>query len=318
MKNITLRSALSESLSISLSQINRLILRAPHTYKIYTIPKKTGGERTIAQPARETKYIQAWLINKIFTALPVHECASAYKQGASIKNNALTHIKGKYLVKFDFKDFFHSIKEDDLKAHIKKHLGETYDSNEIADIARLSCIQFTSGRALCLSVGAPSSPLLSNSIMYEFDKNVHAWCKENKIQYTRYADDLTFSTNIRDISGKIEPAIRGINRGLEYPKLRFNNSKTVFLSKKFQRRITGLIITNNSTLSIGRDRKREISVLIHKFSLGTLDASQHNKLQGLLGFAKDIEPDFINRMYKKYGFEKVNEIIQMRKPINTQ
>ncbi|HCN8126267.1 TPA: RNA-directed DNA polymerase, partial [Escherichia coli] len=55
--------------------------------------------------------------------------------------------------------------------------------------------------ALVLSVGAPSSPFISNIVMSSFDEEISSFCKENKISYSRYADDLTFSTNERDVLG---------------------------------------------------------------------------------------------------------------------
>jgi retron-type reverse transcriptase len=293
--------------------LNRLFQRAPHSYKVYTIPKRSGGQRTIAQPAKETKFIQRWLIQNIFSQLPVHECASAYKVGASIKKNANAHKKNSYVTKLDFKDFFPSIKSDDLVKHISKHLGSSLGAQDIQDIARISCIRLLGRSDLCLSVGAPSSPVLSNTIMYGFDSEVSAWCAESGITYTRYADDLTFSTSTKGISSDIEPFVKGIAQKLTYPSLSLNNKKTTHLSKKHQRRITGIIINNEGNLSLGRNRKREISALIHKYSLGMLPEPEMFRLQGLLGFAKDVEPLFVARMRGKYTSRLIDEIFQKRK-----
>lgn len=309
----SLRNDLQESLGISEYQLNRLILRAPHSYKVYTIPKRSGGERTIAQPAKETKFIQNWLIQNIFKKLPIHECASAYKDGASIKKNANAHKNNSYLTKLDFKDFFPSIKFDDLVKHISKHLGESLGVQDIQDIVRISCIRLMGRSDLCLSIGAPSSPVLSNTIMYDFDSEVSAWCAESGITYTRYADDLTFSTSTKGISSNIEPFIRNVAQKLSYPNLSLNNKKTTHLSKKYQRRITGIIINNEGNISLGRDRKREISALIHKFSLSILPELEIFRLQGLLGFAKDVEPLFVARMRGKYTSKLIEEVLQKRK-----
>lgn len=315
MTKISLRHKITQDLGISESQLNRLLSRAPRTYKVYTIPKKTGGKRTIAQPAKETKYIQYWLIDNIFKKLPIHRCAKAYKPGASIRKNAFAHSKRKYLTKFDFKEFFTSIKESDLQKHFACYLDKIYSSDEINIITRISCIQYRPSSPLCLSIGAPSSPILSNTLLYEFDKKVSEWCRENKVIYTRYADDLTFSTNVRGMSNLIESNIRIIVKELDYPSLRFNRKKTVHLSMKHQRRITGLVITNDKKVSIGRDKKREISALIHRYSIDLLNEDQTLRLQGLLGFAKDAENQFIFSMKSKYGSELVEEILKKRKPI---
>lgn len=313
MSNSKFRKNLCIDLGISEPALERLIKKAPHAYKTYTIAKKSGGRRVIAQPAKQVKYLQYWLIENIFNHLPVHSCATAYKTGSSIKTNAKAHTKNKYIAKFDFKDFFTSIKEDDIKHHLSKHFKDKLSEQDINDIARLSCIKQKEGLPLCLSIGAPSSPILSNSTLYEFDCLVSEWCKGNKIRYTRYADDLTFSTSEKELTGKIEDVLRDIVRALDYPSLRFNNKKTLHISKKHQRRITGIILDNQGNLSLGRKRKREISSLIHRYTLNQLSVDQVLYLQGLLGFAKDVEPIFIVRMNRKYGSDVVSSIFKERK-----
>jgi RNA-directed DNA polymerase len=308
-----LRHDLEESLGLSDYLINRLIDRAPYSYKVYTIPKRSGGQRTIAQPAKEIKFIQRWLIQNIFDKLPVHECASAYKDGASIKKNANSHKSHSYVIKLDFKDFFPSITSSDLVMHISKHLGQIFGAQDVQDIARVSCIRLHGKGDLCLSVGAPSSPVLSNTIMFSFDSEVSAWCAQNGITYTRYADDLTFSTSTKGICSEIESFVMGVTQELDYPNLTLNFNKTTHLSKKHQRRITGVIINNFGALSLGRNRKREISALIHKFSLDILPESEIFRLQGLLGFAKDVEPLFVARMRRKYSSRLIEEVLKKRK-----
>jgi len=310
---VDISQTLQEAFGLSDLQLQRLITRSPHSYKIYTIPKKSGGMRTIAQPAKETKYLQHWLIANIFSMLPVHDCASAYKSGASIKLNADAHSKNQYLSKFDFRDFFPSIKYSDLIVHFERYLNGHLDPKSIKLAARLSCIRIKSDKSLCLSVGAPSSPVLSNSVMFDFDSQVYHWCLSRGITYTRYADDLSFSTNIANLSSEIQPWIQETLQNILYPKLTLHPEKTIHLSKKFQRRITGVIISNEGRLSIGRDRKRLISALIHRFSLSELQDQEIHNLQGLLGFAADIEPDFVLRMRKKYDSKLIDRIFSSRK-----
>jgi len=149
--------------------------------------------------------------------------------------------------------------------------------------------------------------------MYEFDVKISDWCRSQEMIYTRYADDLTFSTNKKDIAAQLEPLIQQTLQTLEYPKLRINEKKTIHLSKKYQRRVTGIVINNNDEISLGRERKRVISSLIHRFSMGILPAQDVFNLQGLLGFAKDVEPVFITRMRTKYGAKTIDDIFLARK-----
>lgn len=310
-------SEISSSLTLSVVELIQVAAKSPYTYKVYSIDKKTGGVRTIAQPARETKFLQRELIERLFNELPVHEAATAYRDGASIKKNAWMHRNNRYLSKFDFKNFFESIKEGDLELHFKKHLGgQEFSNNFIRFISRVSCY-YNPPQGLTLSVGAPTSPLLSNSVMYEFDCLVFDWCKERGLTYTRYADDLTFSSNTKGLAFEIEGFIEEVLAKIEYPRLSLKGEKTLHVSTGGKRRVTGLIISNDGKVSLGRDRKRLISAMIHRYATGSLPDDDLPKLQGLLGFAEDVEPLFCSRMRAKYGIKVISEIFQYRKPKST-
>jgi hypothetical protein len=304
---------LLESIGLNPLQFLLLARRAPDTYKHYTIEKKTGGDRWIAQPAKETKLIQRWLMGNVFFQFPIHQCATAYKSGASIMVNATLHAKNSYLAKFDFHNFFNSIKYHNVKDFLSAHLSDRFEADDIVNMAKLSCVR-EDGAGLCLSVGAPSSPLLSNAILYEFDSLVSSWCQDHSIEYTRYADDLTFSTNIRGACADIHPFLISLLKESDSPALRLNEKKTLHASKKSQRRVTGLILSNEGKISIGRQRKREISAMIDRFRHERLTDENTYLLQGLLGFAKGAEPTFIDSMNRKYGNEIVASIFSLRKP----
>ena len=302
------------ALGLGVDQLERLVVRAPYAYKVYTIPKKSGGVREIAQPAKETKLLQRWLIDNVFCDLPVHEQATAYKKGASIKLNAEAHAKSEFLSKFDFQSFFPSILEADVANHLQEMLNKKLTADEIKWIARVSCIRQKNSSTLGLSVGAPSSPILSNSIMFEFDCIMVDWCASNSVIYTRYADDLVFSTNVANKFKLIEPVVLEALGRLRYPVLQLNAKKTIHVSKKNQRRVTGLILNNEGFVSLGRERKRIISSQIHKFSLGILDEPMTYVLQGLLGLAVDVEPSFVSSMRLKYGDSILDSILSRRMP----
>ena len=313
MTNLSLLEIMSKDIDIPISIISKIVLRAPYTYKTYDIDKKNGGKRTISQPAKETKYLQTWLIENVFGDLPIHKNATAYKKGASIKKNAQVHAGNPYLVKYDFRSFFTSIKATDIFRHLNTNIGHIYSSEEMKLMTRVVCKQ-TSKLGACLSIGAPSSPVLSNSIMYPFDILISEWCSENGFLYTRYADDLAFSTKEKDKSKELNTILAKTIRELSYPKLRLNRKKTLHLSRKTRRSITGITITNEGKLSLGRDRKRNIRAMIHRYMLKELGEKQLYHLQGLLGFAKDIEPLFLERMKNKYGKETIAKLLTERKP----
>ncbi|MGY2231918.1 RNA-directed DNA polymerase [Pseudomonas tolaasii] len=301
-------SFLSKTLYLPEHEVTAFINTAPYRYKEYSIPKRNGtGTRQIAQPSSEVKVLQTLAIEKIKNNLPIHSSAMAYREGLSIKDNASMHAKNKFLLKMDFENFFHSLLPHDLLLHTEKY----YSSISEEDKKTLSKLFFWAtkrDRKLKLSIGAPSSPFISNTLLYDFDEAVSNVCRPLDITYTRYADDLTFTTNTNKILFEIPDLIQKICETLTYPKLKINKGKTVFSSKKHNRHITGITITNEATLSLGRHRKRHIRSLVHQHMLGKLSSKQITELKGLLAFSKHIELTFYKTLVNKYGFKTLLDI----------
>ncbi|WP_085304998.1 retron St85 family RNA-directed DNA polymerase [Colwellia polaris] len=285
-------------------ELKELVKKTPSThYKVFKIPKRTIGFRTIAQPTSSLKDVQRKVVDLLLPHVKVHHAAKAYIKKCSIKDNAAVHLNSQYLLKLDFENFFNSI----TPIMLFKVLAEQGVSVSKSDSKILSEILFWNrskkiNAPLVLSIGAPSSPLISNIVMYSFDRKIEDICKALDINYSRYADDLTFSTNIKSVLFNL---VDMVNEALQIEfegEININSSKTVFSSKKHNRHVTGITLTNSNKLSIGRIRKRYISALVHKFKTNQLnDLTEINHLKGLLGFAYYIEPNFIVRLTKKYG-----------------
>jgi RNA-directed DNA polymerase len=293
---------MSADLLIPKEKLDYLIRSAPYRYKVYQILKRSGaGLRTIAQPAKEVKRIQYWVVEKIFPNFPIHQAASAYISGKNILNNAEVHSNKPYLLKIDFCDFFPSIKGDDFVKYSRTNRDLSFSDSDIQRLVRILFWLPERNNDFQLSIGAPSSPFLSNAIMYNFDSQISNYCSENNISYTRYADDLAFSMYNMEKRGEVFAKVLEILSFLPFPTLKINNRKTVFGSKAHRRIITGLILTNEGTVSLGRDRKRLIRAQIHHMIQGKLSGEEKIKLRGILSFARDVEPGFVNRMENKYG-----------------
>ena len=285
---------MSRDLLIRLDDLEYLVRSAPYRYKVYEIAKRqTGKTRTIAQPAREVKRLQYWVITCILKNYPIHPAALAYRKGKSILNNAKAHVRKRYLLKLDFTDFFHSIKANDFRNFIEGHDPRELDDSDIEYLTRILFWRMTRGRDLILSIGAPSSPMLSNILLYEFDQRVAEYYKSIGVTYTRYADDLTFSTNRKNMLGDVEKKIDEICSKLPYPRLRLNREKRVHASKATSRRVTGLVLSNDGSISLGHERKRYIHAAVHHFKHGKLTAAETKALAGLLAFVHSVEPKFL-------------------------
>ena len=103
------------------ADVRRLVDRAPRTYKVYYIPKKNGGKRRIAQPAKQTKFLQRAFMSAVLEALPIHQCATAYRRGLSIRDNAKPHSGDGAILKMDFRNFFPSIRGLDWITYCREH-----------------------------------------------------------------------------------------------------------------------------------------------------------------------------------------------------
>lgn len=287
---------MAEDLAILPSHLESIIQTAPLRYKVFEIPKKAGGVRQVAQPAREVKAIQQWVIRALGPKLPIHKSATAYVSGASILKNAKAHVSSRYMLKLDFEGFFPSIRAVDIQSHLERHCADFLDRSAQKTIAHLCCWAPKRQPPLRLCIGAPTSPLFSNSIMFEFDTLVSEIAEADGVVYTRYADDITLSSGERGKVDRYERLIAEILGGLLYPELKLNANKTVRASRMGKRVVTGLVITPTENISIGRDRKRQIRAMYHRSLKQGLGEEETQILAGLLAFADSVEPGFSQRL----------------------
>lgn len=287
-------------------EIRRLAENASSNYKIYEIPKRNGGKRKIAHPSRELKAVQRWITKVIISRLPVHDAATAYRKGSGIRENAERHRVSKFTNRFDFANFFPSFGRENIEMFLTSaapKAGLILTEADISFVCDIIC------RYNKLTIGAPSSPAITNAMMFPFDEALFGLCTERNLIYTRYADDIFISANEPNLLNNLEVRIAEIKRNIPHLSIRLNRQKTAYLSKKYKRTITGVIITSDHKLSIGRERKREIKALIHRWISGKLDRFELHYMRGLLAFARDIEPQFENRLAEKYGKKFINEIL---------
>jgi len=310
---LNLYAKLTDKLGRSRNTVERYISNGPMKYKVYTIPKRTSGQRVIAHPAKKLKVIQRALVSVLEPHLKIHHKAMAYRKGLGIKDNAVLHKENEYLLKLDFSDFFNSITPELFINYCMQNdiTLSTAEKNLLIKTFFWNKTKKNDGK-LVLSVGAPSSPFISNTIMYFFDEAIDKYCITKNITYSRYADDLTFSTPDKNVLFHIPTLVKKQLGIIFSNQITINAFKTIFSSKAHNRHVTGVTINNDGEISIGRERKRLISSLIHKFICGQLDIEHIRYLQGLLSFATDIEPKFKSRMISKYSNQVIENLIKLR------
>jgi Reverse transcriptase (RNA-dependent DNA polymerase) len=202
----------------------------------------------------------------------------------------------------DFERFFPSITSEDLLNYVEAE-HPTLGWDEI-DRETFTRIAFRRG---CLTIGAPTSPGLSNAICFELDASLESSARSKGVTYTRYADDLFFSTDRPDVLKDIPEIVQRVVGELRWPsQLSINAEKTRHSSKRGRRQVTGLVLTSDGLIGIGRQRKRCIRSLIH--SAPSFSSAEKRQLAGFLAFARSIEPDFINALVLKFDWALIAEI----------
>ena len=329
---------------------DNLVKKAPLLYKVYDIPKKGKGTRTIAQPTHELKLLQSEAFKKLQKErkLPVHRCAKAYIKGVNgILINAEAHKDSKFFLKYDFKDFFPSIKAADFNIQLK---NAGYNEQDRIDFLRIffrfdksvqkrdlqnfysTLYNKNSGlhnkkdnnpallklmiedykNEFQLSIGAPSSPFISNTIMFDFDTRMDDWAKENDFIYTRFADDITISCQTKQDTGTITAKLNETLKDLKYPTLQLNDSKQKSVSLKNRVTITGLNITSEHKVSLGREKKKEIRAMIHHYKEKRPLKYKMSQLRGWLAYAHAVDNEFFKSMENKYTKELISSIIKTK------
>ena len=166
------------------------------------------------------------------------------------------------------------------------------------------------GKKKILGIGAPSSPFVSNLVMYELDEKFTTFANKSTGRYTRYADDLTFSSNDKANCLRFYDYVKQTLAETDSPNLLVNEEKN-YLSSRFSRRVvTGLVICPSGEVKLGRKKKRYIRSLINSYCFKNLDEKKINHLKGHLAFLYDVEPTYINNLMTKYGSTIIRKIIE--------
>ncbi|MCX6121993.1 MAG: retron St85 family RNA-directed DNA polymerase [Ignavibacteriales bacterium] len=302
---------ISEFLGFDRNEVLDIVNKAQTSYKKYNIRKKRGGTRIIHHPSKQTKAIQHALMETVLSKLPIHECAYAYRREfrSPLRRNAEKHSLFSYSIRIDFKDFFPSIKPNDLFSVIDKNSSMELDTSNKECLTKALFVK-SKDKKQGLAVGAPSSPLISNIVMYDLDQEIQkiAGSISRNNAYTRYADDLVFSTNNKGDCRKFYNKVKSLIKKTQSPRLIIKEDKTVYLSRGTRRMVTGITITPDQHISLGRRRKRYIKKLIFDYKNNKIEPKIKSYLEGFIAHILDVEPDYYNKLVIKYGGETLDRI----------
>lgn len=262
-------------------------------YRKVNLPKKNGGYRKLSLPDEILKSIQKRIAEALLIHMPVSRYAKAYQYGSSTLRNAKHHVGKKVVLKLDILHFFDSIGYSTVKD--KVFPSEIY-AEPLRILLTMLCYHKDS-----LPQGAPSSPAITNIIMYDFDEMIGQWCRNRGISYTRYCDDMTFSGDFDP--NEVIPLIKS-----ELKKMGFllNEQKTHIQYPCQQQTVTGIVV--NEKLSIPAAYRRElrqdlyycrkfgIQEHLKKINLNISEETYRSQLLGKVNYVLQVHPKDIDML----------------------
>jgi RNA-directed DNA polymerase len=246
--------------------------------------------RKILAPNEHLLEIQRILAQEL--TFPIHPCATGYIPQKSILHNALQHAAANHILNVDFKNFFPSIKCELLRSLFCQHgLSEEAEALLLLTTYKGS-----------LPTGAATSPILSNAVCFELDRELCEAARSAGMRYTRYVDDITFSS-LEYIDAGVVDVIAGI--AAKYG-LKLNQTKTRFISRRRALKVTGLVLNHDPSVHqyvprVPRRTMRKIRAMIHRQTNDTVGWGMWNtslesekrdaRINGYEAWVKGINPE---------------------------
>lgn len=227
-------------------------------YKKFSVKKKSGGQRIIHAPVTGLKSLLRALNLVIQCISEPHEAATGFIPNRSIVDNAKKHLNQNYVFNIDLSDFFFSFDRNRVKlAFMKSPFNLSGNKEPIAFLIAALCthpLEFDDGIKIVLPQGSPTSPTLTNILCVKLDRRLSGLADRFGVRYTRYADDITFSSkhsifNENEFKSELHRIISEDNllklKDKELiigPQLRINEKKTRLQKSAFRQEVTGLIV----------------------------------------------------------------------------
>lgn len=264
-------------------------------YTHFAIPKKSGGKRDIEAPCDRLKKIQRWIKDEIIDSFSPSEYATGFRKGISIVDNAKPHIGKELVINFDIKDFFPSVTYAEV-LRLFVYMGYRLD---VAHLLTKLCTNENN----VLPQGSPASPSISNLVLLKLDKRLSSLAKSIGCDYSRYADDITFSgvKSIKSIVPLVQRIIveEGYTVNEEKIRLQYANQR---------QEVTGLVV--NTKLAVSKEITNEIEKAIYfckKYGVSShmkhIGCDKHFYCEHLYGIAY-----FVKMVDRKKGLAYLNAL----------
>lgn len=286
-------------------------------YKKFEIPKSAGGTRTIYAPREELKLLQRRLADRLLDCIKAIEQSSGRKDstshgflpGKNTYTNASRHRRQRYVFNVDIRDFFTSINFGRVRGFFIKNKAFQVAPQAATVLAQIACHDpeaqgDKSGHHSFLPQGSPCSPVISNLIGNLLDRQLAGIAKQNGCHYSRYADDLTFSSSKPEFPvaiGRLDQetdvwvAGSALLNALEKAGFVLNDRKTRMQFDFSRQEVTGLVV--NAITNTRPEYRRRVRAMVRSLTLTgeyvpyqeAKKTANLQKLAGMLGYVSHID-----------------------------
>lgn len=295
--------------------------RSPHAYRVLVLRKQSGGLRLVEQPQDALRVLQRRILRSALGSTDPHPAAHGFVRGRSALTHAALHQGRRLVLRLDIADFFTSItagrvhsaylrlgvpprvatvltalstslqRAGALRGALRRHdplAAQTGIEECVRDWQQTLCVPH-------LPQGAPTSPTLANWIAYRLDQRLSGLAAAWGMRYSRYADDLTFSTDAADCN-----AARFIDQARSIVASEgwvLNERKTLVMPQSGRQRVTGIVV--NETLNLCRKDYDALKAAVHRHVHAPPDDAQRSQLLGRIAWLAHFRPERAERLRQK-------------------
>ena len=283
-----------------------------HRYRQFKIKKKSGGTRLITAPRTQSFMMMLSAVNELFRSMYIpSEFAMGFTDGRSVVTNASVHLGMDYILNIDLKDFFPSIHQARVwkRLQVPPFKFNQSVANLLAGLCCMKeCREDENGNkkdVFVLPQGAPTSPIITNMICDKLDYYLGRLAKRFNMNYTRYADDITFSS-MRYVYSKKGKFMLELERIIKEQGFTINEAKTRLQKRGNRQEVTGIIVSDklNVTQKYVRDI-RNILYMWDRYGYNVAYGKFFPKYKEEKGHVKKGNPDLINVIDGKLMYLKM-------------
>jgi retron-type reverse transcriptase len=308
----------ARALGLAIPQLRWLAFHAEVATRIhyvhFTVPKKSGGTRTLSAPHRKLAAAQQWIYDNILNKILAEKAAQGFCKGCSTVTNARPHCRQAVVVNMDLENFFPTIVFPRVRS-VFHRLGY---SPCVATILALLCTECPrrqvtyDGKPYWVALGprglpqgACTSPALSNQVARRLDKRLGGLAKKLNLMYTRYADDLTFS-GPNELESRVGYLLARVRHLAEAEGFTINGKKTRILRRSTAQTVTGLVV--NDKPAVPRREVRRLRALLHRARHEGLDRQNRGGhrdfrayLEGKIAYIRMVQPHAGAKLQEQYA-----------------